>query len=389
MAAPTDQRAGVKPIAFALDYNGQISAPITLQIRPQDMTRTETSRTTVHQTLGRGPNGWADNFGPGMPSVTISGHTGWRTAAGSGMDGVQAFEALNNLVHHGYNDAKQLAVNSGIDPALVKLIFVDTLDGFAWSVAPMQFQLRRSKSSPLLLQYNIVMQAVSTAIDSVPVRMPETGNPSNGLLALSRTITRLERYANNLRREWAIYGEPDEGGGGLLSGTVLGDLIDVVNDAAQAVVDAVDGVADLSSSIAGQLIGFASDLAAVGLNVFRAAQAVYNLPSQIQQQVMSVAAAFNELVCIFANSLRPRPVYQQYNGLYGASNCSSTVGGRPYSPYENLNVFQLITESNGSVSLSSEAMASVTALRTMDPVLAPMPAAELERHIAVIMRETA
>jgi hypothetical protein len=145
-------------------------SPVTLKVRPEDLTRTEPSRVSVHQTLGRVVNGWADNFGEGLPSVTIAGTTGWRTSAASGEDGAQAFETLNRLVVHEYHEAKQAAIDSGMDPATVKLLFVDMLDGFTWNVAPMNFVLRRSKSRPLLFQYNIVLQAISTDIDN-PLRI--------------------------------------------------------------------------------------------------------------------------------------------------------------------------------------------------------------------------
>jgi hypothetical protein len=378
MTTPTDQRAGVKPIAFALDDNGVISEPVTLPIRPEDLTRSEPSRSAVHQTLGREIMGWVDNFGPGLPTININGHTGWRTAAGSGLDGVQAFHALNDLVHVQYHKAKQRAVDTGIDPAAVKLIFVDMLDDFAVSVVPLQFSLKRSRSSPLLVRYNIAMQAISTEIDSVTVELPQTGNPSNGLLALDRSVKRLEEYAPE-----AVDAAEEIGGGSFSD--LVGGFIGLANDAFRAVVGFVRGINDLATSAASRVIGFASDLAGVGLNLFRAMNAIRGLPTGILAQVSRVAAAFNELICIFANSLRPRPVYQDYNGLYGASNCSSTVGGRPYSPYENLNVFSRIVDSGGSMSVSSEAATSISALKNMDPVLSPMPPAEIERHMGVIM----
>ena len=112
MAAPTDQRAGVRPISFLLDAGGSLSDPVMLKVRPEDLTRTEPSRITVHQTLGRDRSGWADNFGAGLPTVTIAGHTGWRDT-GTGEDGVKAFERLNTLVMQSYHAARQAAISVG------------------------------------------------------------------------------------------------------------------------------------------------------------------------------------------------------------------------------------------------------------------------------------
>lgn len=382
VAAPTDQRAGTRPIAFVLDNRGRLSTPVILQIRPEDLSRTEPSRLSVHQTLapsGAGPVGWVDDFGQGLPTINISGHTGWRTAVGSGMDGAAAFEDLNGLVTRDYHDARQSAVNSGLDPSQVRLVLVDTLDGFAYSVTPTQFVLRRNKSRPLLFQYQISLQVVSTSVGATPVIRPNYPTPANGIVSLRRTISSLAGWRPVL---FDIL--PTELGG---LGELVGGFIDLVTGVSNSVVSLVTGAQALATSAANRLIGFASDLASVGLSVFRAMNAVTNLPSNIQNQISRVAAAFNELVCIFANSLKPRPVYETYTGLYGASNCSSTSGGRPYSPYANLNVFSLIAERDGSISVSSEAMASIQALRNMDPVLSPMAPAEIERHLSVITGE--
>lgn len=383
--APTDQRAGVKPIAFVLDNNGTLSQPLTLQIRPEDLSRADPARATVHQTLGRGVQGWVDNFGAGLPTITISGHTGWRTSAGTGADGIAGFTALGRLLTVTYHEAKQAAINAGMDPAGVRLLFCDMLDGFTLSVSPQQFSLKRNKSSPLLMRYNIVMQAVSLNVEEIRIEQPDLGSVGNGLLALDRTMTALASYA------------PATGPGpldGLLDGIfgdfggVISGFIRGVNGAIGAVIGFVDSAKALATSTANKLIGFASDLAGVGLNLFRALNSIRDLPTGLQAEVNRVASAFNELVCIFANSLAPRPVYETYNGLYGASNCSSTVGGRPPSPYANLNVFSLIMDGgSGNLSVSSEAMASIAAVRAMDPVLAPMPAVELERHMGIITAE--
>ena len=152
---PTSQRSGLRPISFVLDNGGSIGSPVILKVRPEDLTRNEPARATVNQTLGREVSGWVDHFGEGLPSVSISGHTGWRDVAGSGVDGARAFDQLNQLVAHDFPAAKQAAIDRGSDPADVKLLFVDMLDDFAWSVVPTTFTLRRNKSSPLLYRYNI------------------------------------------------------------------------------------------------------------------------------------------------------------------------------------------------------------------------------------------
>jgi hypothetical protein len=382
--APTEQRAGVRPIAFALDNIGAVGRVVKLNIRPEDLTRNESSRSAVHQTLGHGDvKGWVDGFGVGMPSVAISGNTGWRQALGTGKDGAQAFEDLNQLVMHDYHGAKQSAIDRGLDPALVRLLFIDTLDAFAWSVVPTQFTLRRSKSRPLLWQYNINLQAVSTSVETAVPVGPSYGSPSNGVVAMDRTMGRLAIFQPNVK-SWVDQAlESVDGVIGGLSESIAGFVL-TTNGVLSTVLSVLRDTRNLSTGIGNRLIAVAGSLASAGLNVFRVVSAIAGIPADLRAKLSSVAAAYNEMLCIFANSLRPRKVYEQYTGLYGASNCSSTTGGRPYSPYANLNVFDLMLREKGPIAVSSVASGGIATLGGMDPVLAPAPLAEIGRLTAAI-----
>lgn len=178
MVAPISQKAEFRPIGFVLRDGGRFNA-VSLKIRPEDLSRTETARASLHQTMGRDVTGWVDHFGEGLPSCTISGHTGWRF--NYGMDGQLAFLALNKLVAKEYPAAIQRAINAGRSPDTVQLLFIDVLDGFMWRVVPMQFVLRRSKSSPLLFRYNINLQAVATQMDAARMIPLALGTISSGL----------------------------------------------------------------------------------------------------------------------------------------------------------------------------------------------------------------
>lgn len=378
--APTNQRPNVRPISFILDDAGQIRPPVTLPIRPEDLNRIESSRATVHQTLGRGepgPIGWVDNFGEALPSVTISGHTGWRYAEGIGRDGWSSFEALNQLVQHDYHEAKQAAIDAGRDPAEVQLLFVDALDDFAWSVVPTQFVLRRSKSRPLLYQYQIALQAISTVVERPNVETPNYGNSA---LALSSLLSATGSIRSNIQ---SLIFPPTV----LQPSTwsVIRDLVDLTTGIFEAVNSVVSGVRNVATAVANQALVLARDMAQVGINVFRTISAVINLPGDIKAIAARIAAAYNEVACIFANALRPRKPYEQYDGLYGASNCSSTTGGRPPSPYANLNVFELMLPERTPVTVTSSALFSVSTLSSADPVLAPMPIPEVARNAQSIV----
>lgn len=379
-ANATDQRAGTCPIAFIMEIGPKsIYGPLYLPIRPEDLTLSKPSRVAVHQTLGRDVAGWVDNFGEGLPTINISGHTGWRQSRYLQMDGAEAFAVLQSFLTENYHDTRQNAINAGADPASIRLLFIDTLNDNAFVVEPTQFVLKRSKSRPLLRMYNITLQVIGYAAYSNVVKVkPINGYAGNGVVALKRATTALA--------DLVPFVLPTIGGtlGGALS-ELVGGFLDFANDVLGDVVDFVNQVEDLATSEANGLIGLASDVASVGLNLFRAMSALRALPTSVTAEFSRVSSAFNEMVCIFQNSLKPRPIYASYSGLYGASNCSSTTGGSPPSPYANLNVFELITARGGSLSLSSSAAASVAALKNMDPVLSPMSQPEIERHMTAIM----
>lgn len=378
--APTDQRPNVRPISFILSVAGQIRPPVTLPIRPEDLNRVESSRATVHQTLGRGepgPIGWVDNFGEALPSVNISGHTGWRYADGVGLDGWGSFEALNQLVQHDYHEEKQAAIDAGRDPADVQLLFVDALDDFAWSVVPTQFVLRRSKSRPLLYQYQIALQAISTFVERPTVVTPNLGNSG---LARSSLQSATGAIRDNI--------------GGLVFppgvlppswSSVIRDLVDLTTGIFDAVTSVITPIQNAATAATNEALALTRDMAQVGINLFRTVTAVANLPLDLRVRAARIAAAYNEVACIFANALRPRKPYEQYDGLYGASNCSSTTGGRPPSPYVNLNVFELMLPEKKPVTITSSALSSVSAMKTADPVLAPLPLQEVVRNARAIV----
>jgi len=373
------QKADIRPISFVLDNRGALSSPVYLPIRPEDLTRGEPQRAAVHQTLGRDAQGWVDHFGEGLPSVTISGHTGWGYKPGLGLDGFQSFEALNQLVVHDYPAKIQQAIDYGHDPAGVKLLFVDLLDSIAWQVVPMQFNLRRSKSSPLLFRYNIVMQAVSTSVDGgLSQFFPDTGNATAGLNALDRALGRLEVVSVGLQ-------------GGILSAlrSIAGVVTGYVNMAVKflrQIQSVANGVTGFIGGAVGYVVGIAKTIAQVGREVFRTFASIVGIATAAKAAFVSVGAAFNEVVCIFSNALRPSAIYEDYTGLYGASNCSSTTGGRMPSAFSDQNVFALINPQDSQpVTLSGAAIRSAETIIKSDSVLNPMPAAEIGRHLNNIM----
>lgn len=386
-SAPTDQRAGVKPIAFTLQTATTISSPVTLKIRPEDLNRTENQRVTANQTLGRGVIGWADHFGEGLPSLNISGHTGWRTAGGSGEDGAQAFETLNTLIMKSYPEAVQEAINQGRDPSQVRLIFVDMLDDFSWVVVPQQFVLRRSKSRPLLFQYTMQFQCIATDLENPLMILPFSGSIFSGLKALNGVISSIEGFGQDI--EGWIHKAVS------LKNEIVAPIAKTVrlfNESANRIFRTVNSVISTGKNAvngtANDLIGIAHDFAKVGMNIHRTIANIEGIPQDIQHAIQRVSGAYSEAFCIFNNSLKQKRVYENYDGLFGASNCSSTTGGNQPSNYINTNAFALLNDRQSPVSLTADARAAISELGNADPILHPTTIAEQNRLLTTAINGT-
>ena len=125
----------------------------TLNIRPEDLSWTEPVRVNAVQTQG---SAWVDAFGSGIAQIVIAGHTGWSGGQSGGPDWEAQFQQLYACAFKDWNDQ----VEATKDPEGVEMLFVDTLDGRAARVVPKAFVLRRNKSRPLLVQYNITFLVV-------------------------------------------------------------------------------------------------------------------------------------------------------------------------------------------------------------------------------------
>lgn len=160
---PPSQTGVARPISFFLTIDGTKEADVDLFVRPEDLQWTEPSRTSVMQTIG---GAWTDNFGAGVPTITLSGHTGWRPD-GAGKDWETRFDMLYEQVFKKYH----AGVAEKKDPEKVVLELVDVLDKRAAVVVPHSFVLKRNRSRPLLKQYNISLTQVkwsSTATTPKP-----------------------------------------------------------------------------------------------------------------------------------------------------------------------------------------------------------------------------
>ena len=151
-----------------------------------------------------------------------------------------------------------------------------------------------------------------------------------------------------------------------------------------AVTSTISAVKNGIGQTVNNLVGIAKGIAQTGINIFRTVAAIKSLPGYLKHSLAQVAAAYTEAFCILRNSLRPRNTYDDYTGLYGASNCSSTTGGRPASAYVSSNAFALMQPEAQPVDISPRAVSSMSSLNRYDPALAPVPIQTMGRYVTDI-----
>jgi hypothetical protein len=373
-STPSSQKADARPISFVLaDLNVGSTQKIDLYVRPEELTRTDPSRVSVQQTLDK--TIWADNFGPGVSTINISGHTGWRMDA-QGKDGGDRFIALKTQFFDGWHQAKAKAYASGQDPNKVFLAFADTLDNFVCEVIPNQITLRRSRSRPLLMTYQIGMTVAMDLYGSyvgTETAVPPTGSAltSLGLGSLLDAIGSITSFAQGIS-SW-------------INSNILAPVKSFLAMTTK-IFNAVQGAIKAVSGIASSIINVARTIAQAGTNLMHTITSIMAMPGKIKAMFMGIASAFTNIACTLKNAFGANVVYQDYTPLFGASNCSSTAGGKPISEYRNTNPFYAIAPSAGQspVSINASAQSSLTTLAKADPVLSPMTPAQLASHVTTI-----
>jgi len=308
-----------RQIGFFL-WGAGIPAVYIFHLRPEQLTRSEPSRLTVNQTLG---GAWADSFGRGVSTINLSGHTGWR--GGIFGDGASAFYDLRDSCFVQWHAQREAAAASGTDPDTIQLYFVDTLDDICALVAPKSFTLQRSKSSPLLYRYQIQLVILDDASAASPVVDLIAGNLSGTL----RWLGAVSGLGNIIGIIGAIADN-------------AANIFGMVADSVAAYLNTFAGVLSMVSNLAstGQgifnaatqpILGAALAMAEAGRNGFQLLATAETLASR-QAQIMRASAACNDALCSMAHGFAGK-TYPSFEDLFGASTCSSTAGGRPWSTY--------------------------------------------------------
>jgi hypothetical protein len=350
---PTSQRN--RPISFVLDdqAQGEPAFALDLLLRPEDLTISQPSRVSVVQTLG---GGWADSFGPGLSTINISGHTGWREDA-YGQDGEARFLALRDQVFDQWHKRRQDAIDQGLDPADVRLLFADDLDSFAGEVVPLSFTLKRSRARPLLLQYAISLIVVDPDVgQSIDDAFGPTGDAlqSAGLSSMGASIGGLAGAVSSVG-QW-------------VNTTLVAPLQSFVHGAV-SLFNAVLAPVRAGFQVVGALVNTAMGVAQAGANLFRMVSSIGGYVVGAVAGLAGIAADFTSIWFCLKRAFRAPLSYGWYWDLYGASNCSSTAGGRPLSPLAGVNPFDVMSSAAPlGVSFTPAASAALAGIVAADPV---------------------
>lgn len=378
MAIPANaasQKAGDRPISFLLDNQSEPEplAFVDLVIRPEELTWTESSRATVNQTLA---GAWVDNFGPNIPSITISGHTGWRAMGPTDEDGLDRFQSLHDNVFTRWHEQRQRNIDDGLDPNLVRLIFSDALDDRSVVVMPQTFVLRRSRSRPLLVQFQISLVVLDEEIEG-PTVVSEFGFDDGDNSDNEDAIQEAGLESLDVSMEMISSQIPSIGA---LVSPALAFPVAAFMEQSTQVFGAVGGLLaggigiGVGIGLPREVIGVAQGVAMAGMNVFRTLASVPGIPQFAQAGLMGIAGAFANVFCVLQNAFGGGLFFQDYSLLYGASNCSSTSGGRPISVFAGVNPFYDVVPMGGPLPIAISAAASVglASMVSMDAVLSPM-----------------
>lgn len=131
--------------------------------RPEDMSYVYPTRATAINTLG---GAYVDDFGTAIAEISIRGNTGYKMG-GSFMgvgSGDALFFSLRNCLVQGYHTQRLAYAKAGMDPDTIQLLLVDALNMTTFRVYPRNFQLQRSKQSPLLYRFNIQLWGLERLI---------------------------------------------------------------------------------------------------------------------------------------------------------------------------------------------------------------------------------
>lgn len=371
LTSPASQKAADCPITFVMDdESAGTTDELTLLIRPEELSVGFPSRLSVNQTLG---GAWADSFGEGIEEGSFAGTLGWR-ATSDDSGGTERLINLKTFVYSDWHARRAAAVAVGDDPTKVKLILVDALNNYSRVIAPRVFELKRSKSRPLLAQYRFNFVMLSRDLRGKDLAQTDDslfGTISSWMDSFTASINAITAKIK-AAYQW-------------INKTIIAPIKALVAKT-MAIYNAIKNMISAGVGIIRQIGSIATLVTSAVTNIFRSAAMVLNIPNIAKAAIMGVTREFTNLFCLLKNAKKVMS-YEDYDDLYGASNCSSTAGGRSISVYSGStnNTFAAVAKQPiVPVSVSQGASNSLKTLANTDLITTSMPASVINSNLAVV-----
>lgn len=367
---PTSQK--YRPIRFSLLLLGAPVATHDLRVRPGELTRIEPQRTNVHNTLG---GAYIDAFGAGIQQVMLSGVTGWH-------GGEEAFHSLRNTINN-WGTLRSDRVSAALDPDLVELIFVDTLDRMSLVVAPLEFSLMRTKHSPLMLQYRIRLAVVRELSAGLGFFDAILGAITDVVGRATASIAALTGIAGIQTAGAAVVSGMRSTLGPLAS--AADSYLRMSSNLLSIVTSGVLPNGTISAELA-PTYSLAMSVQLAGRGIFTSLADVLLLPQAVCHELNAIASSFTSAYCSLRNGFDQLRFCDDIEPLFGASNCSSTGGGRRASAYTEtgVNPFRTVFPPTVAGIQTPESRAAMAAAVALDPVVTSLSAAEAAARLIAI-----
>lgn len=208
----------------------------TFPINPEQFAIEQPARQSVTNTIG---GAYQDHFGPGVPTIQLAGHTGWRRHKSSQDDGFHAFLKLRQI-HEDYNRM----CGEG-DPDAVNLeLTVSVPQGYGhYRVSSDRFKSLKSTQSPLLYRYEIQF----TVLRIIGSSSASLGTPGTNGGNISQPFT-----ANNIVQNNSSFANPLSGNAGMtdsLSPLTNSSYVVQEGDTWEAISQAFYGTTQLNTKL--------------------------------------------------------------------------------------------------------------------------------------------
>jgi hypothetical protein len=223
-----------------------------------------------------------------------------------------------------------------------------------------QFNIRlavvRDLSDPPSAEFDSIMDAITSVAGRVGSALDGLVSAASGQARSASTLSGMGRYLGPLA------------GAGSEFLTKSKSLLDTVRTSVQSVTGTIDDTLR-------PVFDLTRDIQQAGRNIFHATDVIAGVPNHVVNEINAIAGNLHGAYCNIVNGFDRIESIFDLDPLFGASNCSSTGGGRPISPWENANPFESLSP---SVPPAPQTTASRDAMRwaqSLDPVASPQTAA--------------